>query len=103
MPGKIDKRALSSDRLLCSMVSTVDSRHMARALDLAERGLYTTTPNPRVGCVLVQGEAIVGEGWHVRAGEGHAEIEALRRAGTAARGAVAYVTLEPCSHHGRTP
>jgi diaminohydroxyphosphoribosylaminopyrimidine deaminase/5-amino-6-(5-phosphoribosylamino)uracil reductase len=85
------------------MVSTVDSRYMARALDLAERGLYTTTPNPRVGCVLVQGEAIVGEGWHVRAGEGHAEIEALRRAGTAARGAVAYVTLEPCSHHGRTP
>ena len=85
------------------MSSVVDSHYMARALELAERGLYTTTPNPRVGCVLVQGEAIVGEGWHARAGEGHAEIEALRRAGSAARGAVAYVTLEPCSHHGRTP
>ncbi len=76
---------------------------MARALELAERGLYTTTPNPRVGCVLVRNDAIVGEGWHERAGEPHAEIVALRAAGNAARGATAYVTLEPCCHHGRTP
>jgi diaminohydroxyphosphoribosylaminopyrimidine deaminase/5-amino-6-(5-phosphoribosylamino)uracil reductase len=76
---------------------------MARALRLAERGLYTTTPNPRVGCVLVKEGVVVGEGWHVRAGEPHAEIHALRAAGVAARGATAYVTLEPCSHHGRTP
>ena len=76
---------------------------MARALRLAERGLYTTMPNPRVGCVIAHGERVVGEGWHVRAGEPHAEVFALREAGAAARGATAYVTLEPCSHHGRTP
>ena len=76
---------------------------MARALQLAERGLRTTTPNPRVGCVLVKDGQIVGEGWHRRTGEAHAEIEALRAAGNAARGATAYVTLEPCAHHGRTP
>lgn len=76
---------------------------MARALQLAERGLYTTTPNPRVGCVLVKDGQVVGEGWHERAGEPHAEAHALRAAGAAARGATAYVTLEPCSHHGRTP
>jgi diaminohydroxyphosphoribosylaminopyrimidine deaminase/5-amino-6-(5-phosphoribosylamino)uracil reductase len=76
---------------------------MARALQLAERGLRTTTPNPRVGCVLVKDGQIVGEGWHRRTGEAHAEIEALRAAGDAARGATAYVTLEPCAHHGRTP
>jgi len=76
---------------------------MAQALRLAERGLYTTSPNPRVGCVLVRGGEVVGEGWHERAGEPHAEILALHAAGKAARGATAYVTLEPCSHHGRTP
>jgi len=76
---------------------------MARALALAARGLNTTTPNPRVGCVLMQGERIVGEGWHLRAGEAHAEVHALRQAGAEARGATAYVTLEPCSHFGRTP
>ncbi len=80
-----------------------DFRHMARALRLAERGLYTTHPNPRVGCVLVKDGHVVGEGWHHRAGEPHAERLALADAGEAARGATAYVTLEPCCHHGRTP
>ncbi|MCK9986828.1 MAG: diaminohydroxyphosphoribosylaminopyrimidine deaminase / 5-amino-6-(5-phosphoribosylamino)uracil reductase [Azoarcus sp.] len=83
--------------------SATDHRAMARALQLAARGLETTTPNPRVGCVLMRDGEIVGEGWHRRAGEAHAEIEALRVAGDAARGATAYVTLEPCAHHGRTP
>jgi diaminohydroxyphosphoribosylaminopyrimidine deaminase/5-amino-6-(5-phosphoribosylamino)uracil reductase len=76
---------------------------MARALRLAERGLYTTDPNPRVGCVLVKEDRVVGEGWHRRAGEAHAEVVALRTAGRDAEGATAYVTLEPCCHHGRTP
>lgn len=76
---------------------------MARAIRLAERGIYTTDPNPRVGCVLVRDGEIVGEGWHKRTGEGHAEVEALRDAGENARGATAYITLEPCSHHGKTP
>jgi diaminohydroxyphosphoribosylaminopyrimidine deaminase/5-amino-6-(5-phosphoribosylamino)uracil reductase len=82
---------------------TLDHRFMARALELAWQGLYSTDPNPRVGCVIAQGEQVVGEGWHQRAGEPHAEVHALRQAGEAARGATAYVTLEPCSHHGRTP
>ncbi len=76
---------------------------MQRALQLAERGLYTTTPNPRVGCVIVHQQKIVGEGAHLKAGEPHAEVYALQQAGQHARGATAYVTLEPCSHHGRTP
>ena len=75
---------------------------MSRALVLARRGLYTAHPNPRVGCVLVRDGQCVGEGWHERAGEPHAEAHALAAAGEAARGATAYVTLEPCSHHGRT-
>jgi len=83
--------------------SAFDHAMMRRALALAERGLYTTTPNPRVGCVLTQGERIVGEGWHAMAGAPHAEVLALAAAGAAARGATAYVTLEPCNHHGRTP
>ncbi len=83
--------------------SATDHAHMARALRLAERGLYTTQPNPRVGCVIAHAESIVGEGWHERAGEPHAEVFALREAGVRARGATAYVTLEPCSHFGRTP
>ncbi|MDM8547398.1 bifunctional diaminohydroxyphosphoribosylaminopyrimidine deaminase/5-amino-6-(5-phosphoribosylamino)uracil reductase RibD [Candidatus Venteria ishoeyi] len=80
-----------------------DEYYMAQALRLAEQGLWTTDPNPRVGCVLVKDEQIVGQGWHQRAGEGHAEVNALNDAGDAARGATAYVTLEPCCIHGRTP
>jgi diaminohydroxyphosphoribosylaminopyrimidine deaminase/5-amino-6-(5-phosphoribosylamino)uracil reductase len=80
-----------------------DAEFMARAIRLAERGLYTTDPNPRVGCVLVRDGRIVGEGWHRKAGGPHAEVEALRAAGEAARGATAYVSLEPCCHHGKTP
>ncbi len=76
---------------------------MARALRLAERGLYSTHPNPRVGCVLVRGGEVVGEGYHRRAGGPHAERFALAAAGSLARGATAYVTLEPCCHQGRTP
>src|SRR5882724_12525111 len=80
-----------------------DRAHMARALELAALGLYTTDPNPRVGCVVANSEGVLGEGWHVRAGEPHAEVLALREAGLQARGATLYVTLEPCSHTGRTP
>ena len=80
-----------------------DTEYMQRALRLAERGLYTTEPNPRVGCVIVRNGSIVGEGWHQRAGEAHAEILALAQAADAAAGSTVYVTLEPCSHHGRTP
>jgi len=83
--------------------SAIDHTHMAHALRLAERGLCTTQPNPRVGCVLAHGEEVIGEGWHQRAGEPHAEVFALRAAGARARGATAYVTLEPCAHFGKTP
>lgn len=81
----------------------LDAHYMARALELARNGLYTTHPNPRVGCVIVRDGQIVGEGWHVRTGEPHAEVHALRAAADKARGATAYVTLEPCSHYGHTP
>ncbi len=80
-----------------------DEMYMARAMKLAQRGRFTTHPNPNVGCVIVKDGEIVGEGFHYRAGEPHAEVHALRMAGEKARGATAYVTLEPCSHHGRTP
>jgi diaminohydroxyphosphoribosylaminopyrimidine deaminase/5-amino-6-(5-phosphoribosylamino)uracil reductase len=80
-----------------------DEIYMARALKLAARGRFTTHPNPNVGCVIVKDGQIVGEGFHYRAGEPHAEVHALRMAGEKAKGATAYVTLEPCSHHGRTP
>lgn len=80
-----------------------DQAAMAHALRLAERGLETTTPNPRVGCVIVRDGVICAEGWHERAGEPHAEVVALTRAGAAARGATLAVNLEPCAHHGRTP
>ena len=83
-------------------MSATDRRHMIRALDLARRGLYSTDPNPRVGCVIARGGHVVGEGWHRYAGEPHAEIHALAAAGGDSRGATAYVTLEPCRHTGRT-
>jgi diaminohydroxyphosphoribosylaminopyrimidine deaminase / 5-amino-6-(5-phosphoribosylamino)uracil reductase len=83
--------------------SANDHIYMTRALQLAEQGLYTTQPNPRVGCVIVKDGKIIGEGAHLKAGEPHAEVFALRQAGAAASGATLYVTLEPCSHTGRTP
>lgn len=88
---------------LSTAVTELDRNLMTRALQLAALGLYTTDPNPRVGCVIAHGDEIVGEGWHRKAGEPHAEVYALQAAGKRARGASAYVTLEPCSHFGRTP
>ncbi len=86
------------------MVFTAEDHiYMTRALQLAEQGLYSTMPNPRVGCVIVKDGKIVGEGAHLKAGEPHAEVFALQQAGDQAKGATLYVTLEPCSHHGRTP
>ncbi|MGE3665389.1 MAG: bifunctional diaminohydroxyphosphoribosylaminopyrimidine deaminase/5-amino-6-(5-phosphoribosylamino)uracil reductase RibD [Steroidobacteraceae bacterium] len=86
-----------------STFTAFEEQAMRRALELAGRGLETADPNPRVGCVIVRDGQVVGEGWHVRAGEAHAEIGALREAGERAAGATAFVTLEPCCHHGRTP
>jgi diaminohydroxyphosphoribosylaminopyrimidine deaminase/5-amino-6-(5-phosphoribosylamino)uracil reductase len=83
--------------------SAFDHAMMRRAIELAGEGLYTATPNPRVGCVVAQEQKIVGEGWHERAGGPHAELVALEKAGSAAAGATVYVSLEPCNHHGRTP
>ncbi|MCC6560045.1 MAG: bifunctional diaminohydroxyphosphoribosylaminopyrimidine deaminase/5-amino-6-(5-phosphoribosylamino)uracil reductase RibD [Xanthomonadales bacterium] len=85
------------------MFSAIDHTHMAEALRLAARGRSTTAPNPRVGCVIADGTGVLGQGSHERAGGPHAEVLALREAGARARGATAYVTLEPCAHHGRTP
>ena len=85
------------------MFSELDHLHMSRALELASKGLFSATPNPRVGCVIIKDGDVVGEGWHRRAGEPHAEALALAQAGARARGATVYVTLEPCSHFGRTP
>lgn len=85
------------------MFTIEDTRHMARALKLAARGTTSAHPNPMVGCVIVRDGAVAGEGWHRRTGEAHAEIVALEAAGDRARGSTAYVSLEPCSHHGRTP
>ena len=81
----------------------IDVEHMRHALGLAALGTNTSDPNPRVGCVLTRADIVVGEGWHERAGADHAEIRALQAAGSAARGTTAYVTLEPCAAHGRTP
>ncbi|MDG2108106.1 MAG: bifunctional diaminohydroxyphosphoribosylaminopyrimidine deaminase/5-amino-6-(5-phosphoribosylamino)uracil reductase RibD [Woeseiaceae bacterium] len=86
-----------------SSFTSQDYVYMASALRLAERGQYTAHPNPMVGCVLVKDDEIVGEGWHEKTGSAHAEVNALQRAGEKARGSTAYVTLEPCSHHGKTP
>jgi diaminohydroxyphosphoribosylaminopyrimidine deaminase/5-amino-6-(5-phosphoribosylamino)uracil reductase len=83
------------------MTKQQDTIYMAQAIRLAKRGTYTTQPNPRVGCVLVKNNEVIAEGWHVRAGQGHAEVEALKQTSNAS-GATAYVTLEPCSHFGRT-
>ena len=83
--------------------SVGDAAHMAQALRLARQGLYSAHPNPRVGCVIVNDGRVVGEGWHMRAGREHAEINALNEAGASAAGGTAYVTLEPCAHHGKTP
>ena len=87
-----------------SNFTPLDFQMMSRAIQLAKRGIYTTAPNPNVGCVIVQTDGqIVGEGFHAKAGEPHAEVHAMRMAGDKAKGATAYVTLEPCSHYGRTP
>ena len=83
--------------------TAADVEYMSRALQLAQKGLYTTDPNPRVGCVIVKDNEVIGEGWHERSGEPHAEIHALKQAGDKASAATVYVTLEPCCHHGKTP
>ena len=85
------------------MFNPADQQHMSEALRLAEKGLFTATPNPRVGCVIVRDGEVLGAGWHEKAGGPHAEVMALHAAGERARGATAYVSLEPCSHRGRTP
>ena len=84
------------------MFDAADMGHMQQALALAEKGLWTTTPNTRVGCVLVREGQVVGEGWHAKAGGPHAEVVALQQAADRARGATAFITLEPCAHIGRT-
>jgi len=89
--------------MITSIFTTADYQYMGFALQLAEKGSCTTMPNPAVGCVIVKGEEIIGEGWHEAAGLAHAEINALVQAGDNAKGATAYITLEPCCHHGRTP
>src|SRR5690348_5225024 len=92
---------MSAQQPAVSAFSALDQAMMRRALELAAKGLYTTTPNPRVGCIVARGEQILGEGWHEKPGAPHAEILALR--GVRAEGATVYVSLEPCNHHGRTP
>jgi len=96
-----EKAAPPVGKLVC--MSDADRKWMERALELAERGRGSVEPNPLVGAVVVQADQVVGEGWHERYGEGHAEVNALARAGPAAHGATLYVTLEPCCHHGKTP
>ena len=85
------------------MFTDDDHRFMSQAIDLAARGLFSTSPNPRVGCVIVSDGKVVGQGWHIRAGGDHAEVMALKDAGDAAKGATVYLSLEPCNHIGRTP
>lgn len=101
----MQKAALTKARKPVSInlpFSIADRQFMAEAIQLAERGLYTTTPNPCVGCVLVKNDKVVGRGWHVKAGDGHAEVNAIADAGAQAKGATAYVSLEPCSFVGKT-
>jgi diaminohydroxyphosphoribosylaminopyrimidine deaminase / 5-amino-6-(5-phosphoribosylamino)uracil reductase len=98
-----DPHAVASGQPPTPAFNDEDRAHMSRALMLAERALYTTSPNPRVGCVVVRNGAVVGEGWHERPGEAHAEVAALAQAQGTAKGATVYVTLEPCNHFGRTP
>src|SRR5882757_8022830 len=106
-PARINCRCFPAMRAMMRIMSkqsaSQDRAHMTRALELAALALYTTDPNPRVGCVVADAGGVLGEGWHVRAGEPHAEVLALRKAGLQARRATLYVTLEPCSHTGRTP
>lgn len=94
---------LVADLIESSQFNAADNLHMQRAITLAEKGRFTTAPNPNVGCVIVKAGIVIGEGFHLRAGEPHAEIYALNAAGTDAHGVTCYVTLEPCSHYGRTP
>jgi len=86
-----------------NLFSDSDAQYMSRAIELAKKGRFTTSPNPNVGCVIVKDKKIIGEGFHFKAGEPHAEVHALKQASGKAKGATAYVTLEPCSHFGRTP
>jgi diaminohydroxyphosphoribosylaminopyrimidine deaminase / 5-amino-6-(5-phosphoribosylamino)uracil reductase len=99
----LGKHALHATRHTERMFSPLDVRLMQRAIELAQLGRYTNHPNPRVGCVIAHGEGVVGEGWHRKWGEPHAEVRALEAAGDQARGAAVYVTLEPHSYQGRTP
>ena len=85
------------------MSDVADIQYMQQAINLAKLGRFTTSPNPNVGCVIVKNNQVIGQGYHQKAGQGHAEVNALKQAGDNANGATAYVTLEPCSHYGRTP
>lgn len=89
--------------MLNTLFTDLDRQYMSQAIELAKKGLYTTSPNPRVGCVLVNNQQVVGEGFHLKAGSAHAEVNAIAQAGDKAKGSTAYVTLEPCSYIGRTP
>ncbi|MBT5923858.1 MAG: bifunctional diaminohydroxyphosphoribosylaminopyrimidine deaminase/5-amino-6-(5-phosphoribosylamino)uracil reductase RibD [Cellvibrionales bacterium] len=99
---KADQKKVRKPVSINSIFSIADSQFMVEAIQLARRGLYTATPNPCVGCVLVKDEKVVGRGWHVRAGDGHAEVNAIADAGDNAKGATAYISLEPCSFTGKT-
>ncbi|MGV2987610.1 bifunctional diaminohydroxyphosphoribosylaminopyrimidine deaminase/5-amino-6-(5-phosphoribosylamino)uracil reductase RibD [Vibrio sp. E150_011] len=94
---------MTQSHTACPQFSAIDYQMMSRAITLASKGRFTTAPNPNVGCVLTRDDHIIGEGYHQKAGEPHAEVHALRMAGIQSQGATAYVTLEPCSHYGRTP
>lgn len=93
----------STQKSIPQTLQQQDAQYMAQAIELAQLGRFTTSPNPNVGCVIVLDNQVVGTGYHQKAGEPHAEVHALKMAGERAKGATAYVTLEPCSHHGRTP